>query len=135
MSQLFYLFFTPIVATIIPYLACFALDVPFFHGIFSIDIFILFCLLLTPRKNIIWSSVWALLLVLFAFFYEQSLPATIRSLNIPQWSDYFCATIYLAIIFFCIHNSKERKNHSTIYRPFLSTTSSCRRIEYLIFRF
>ena len=98
MVSLFYLFFIPIAATIIPYLTCSALDVPFSHGFFSIDIFIFFCLLLTPRKNIIWYSVWALLLSLFGFFYEQSFVVTLFSARYPQWSDFFCAIVYLAIV-------------------------------------
>lgn len=97
-SFLFYLFFAPIVATFLPYLACSALDIPFAHGLFSIDMFALFCLLLTPRGKIVWSSIWALLLILFAFFYESTFSMTVTLLHYSQWSDYFCALVYLIVV-------------------------------------
>lgn len=98
-SLFFSLFFTPVVAAFLPYLACSMLDVPLVHGMFSIDMFILLCLLLTPRKNVIWFSIWSLLLVLFAFFYEQSFHMTVSMAHYSQWSDYFCAFVYLIVIF------------------------------------
>lgn len=98
MSPSLYLFFTPVVAALIPYLACSALNIPFSHGFFSIDTFILFCLLLTPRKNIIWSSIWTLLLFLFAFFYEHNFASTITLARYSQWSDYFCTAVYLVVV-------------------------------------
>lgn len=98
MNHLFYLFFTPIVAALIPYLACSLLNIPYLHGFFSIDMYILFCLLLLPRKSIIYSSIWALLLVFFSLYYEQTFSATIAALHYSTWSDLFCAIVYLFFV-------------------------------------
>lgn len=98
MNSVFFLFFTPIVAALIPYLVSSTMDVPVLHGMFSIDMFVLLCLLLTPRKSVIWSSIWILLLVLFAFFYEQTLSTTKAMAPHEQWSDYFCAMVYVVAV-------------------------------------
>ena len=98
MIHIFYLFFAPIVAALAPYLACSILDIPYLHGFFSIDMYILFCLLLLPRKNIIYSSIWILILFFYSLYYEQSLSATITLLHHSTWSDLFCALIYLIFV-------------------------------------
>ena len=108
-SFLFYLFFTPVVAAFLPYLACSALDLPFAHGLFSIDMFALFCLILTPRGKVVWSSVWALLFFLFAFFYEPTFSSTIAMAHYSQWSDYFCALVYLIVVIFAFAIPRKMK--------------------------
>ena len=108
-SFLFYLFFAPVVAALLPYLACSALNIPFAHGLFSIDLFALLCLLLTPSGKIVWSSVWALLLFLFAFFYEPTFSMTVTMARYSQWSDYFCALVYLIVVVFAFAIPRKMK--------------------------
>ena len=60
-NKLISLIVVPVVAALVPYLACHFFDSPLLHGIFSADVFFLLIVMLLPYEKILWKLPFAIL--------------------------------------------------------------------------
>lgn len=70
-NKIFSLIFVPIIAALVPYLACQFFDSPLLHGIFSADIFFLLIVMLLPRENYLWKLPFVILAFLPALYCDS----------------------------------------------------------------
>ena len=67
-SKYFSFFFIPVLAALVPYLACQFFDSPLLHGIFSAEEFFLLLALALPYGKILWKLPFAVAIFGYAFY-------------------------------------------------------------------
>lgn len=108
-SKLFPYFLVAIIATFLPYLACDFLSIPFLHGFFCVDIFILLTLLKLPKNKLCFFS-WSIILFLFSLIYENNLDQIqiiFLNKNLHNLITFFS---FFSILIFSQYFSSRKKN-------------------------
>lgn len=112
---LFYLILLPLLASSLPYLACYFLDTPVLQGFFSVDVLILLSVLLIPKKNIVLRAFWILALFLYSVFYANTFKEIISSQESSELVNLILAFVYTAFAIITAFIPRNKYTYTTIF--------------------
>lgn len=118
-SKLFPYFLVAIIAAILPYLACDFLGIPFLHGFFCLDIFILLILLKSQKRNSILFFSWLIILFFFSFCYENNWVEIKEKLQNVNLSFPITFIYFFLLLIFTQYIPKKNKYHIGVFIAFV----------------